>query len=218
MIIFLPLLLRLGFWQLERAQEKQQLLHIYQQQSELPVKKFNPQQKRQSTDYQPVEMTGFYDESRYWLLDNKPRNSKVGYEVVMPFEVGGYWVLVNRGWVLAPRLRDQLPQIDTPANIVTITGYFYSPSKNAVLNDIQSDWIEPWPKRVLQLDHLAISESLEGEHYPLVLRIDEESAGAFTTQWPVINTLPEKHQGYAVQWFSMALVLVGLYLWALFRE
>ena len=49
-------------------------------------------------------------------------------------------------------------------------------------------------------------------------RIDEDNAGSYITQWPVINTQPAKHQGYAVQWFAMSIALVLLYAWLLFKE
>jgi cytochrome oxidase assembly protein ShyY1 len=217
-LLFLPLLLRLGFWQLERAEEKQQLLTVYQQQRELPVKKFNARHPQNISHYQTVELVGEYEKNRYWLLDNMPRNGKVGYEIVMPLKVGEHWVLVNRGWVLAPRLRAELPMIETPTGSVTIEGYFYQASKNAIFNNIESDLKQDWPKRVLQLDDSHIQAALGGKVYPQMLRIDEESEGALMTQWPVINTLPEKHQGYAVQWFAMALALVCLYAWVLLKE
>jgi cytochrome oxidase assembly protein ShyY1 len=217
-LLFLPLLLRLGFWQMERAEEKQQLLTVYQQQRELPVKKFNANNSEEIRHYQTVALTGEYQKNRYWLLDNMPRNGKVGYEIVMPLKVGQYWVLVNRGWMLAPRLRSELPMVETPGGQVSIEGYFYQASKNAIFNNTESDLKQDWPKRVLQLDYTDMNEVLDGPVYPQVLRIHEDSEGALITQWPVINTLPEKHQGYAVQWFAMALALVCLYAWVLLKE
>ncbi len=220
-VLFLPLLLRLGFWQLERAEQKRQLASVYQYQQSLPAIPFISDDKHsKDINYRPLILTGTYDNNRYWLIDNIPRNGEVGYEVVMPFNVKGQWVLVNRGWVAAPLLRDQLPVIPALENSRTITGYFYSPSKNAVINSGASDWVEPWPQRVLHLDLDVIEQSLEGSLpvYSKVFRINEESPSAFITDWPVMNTLPEKHHGYAVQWFAMSLALLLLYLWALFKK
>ena len=38
---------------------------------------------------------------------------------------------------------------------------------------------------------------------------------AYQADWPLISTGmgPEKHTAYAVQWFAMALALLGLYLY-----
>lgn len=215
----MPLLLRLGFWQLERAEEKQQLLSVYQQQRKLPARKLEiVEASQQLSDYQSHIISGQYDREHYWLLDNKPRGGKVGYEVVMPLWTGQQWILVNRGWVAAPRLREQLPIIATPIEPIVIQGYFYSSSKNALLTHSESDLAQAWPKRVLQIDINTVEKALSNEFFPTILRIEADSPGALVTEWPVINTLPEKHQAYAVQWFAMAIALIFLYVWALLKK
>ncbi|NCF18346.1 MAG: SURF1 family protein, partial [Haliea sp.] len=35
--------------------------------------------------------------------------------------------------------------------------------------------------------------------------------GALAIDWKVVNVSPEKHRGYAVQWFTMAAVLTVFY-------
>ncbi len=217
-LFFLPVLLRLGFWQLERAEEKQQLLTVYQQQRELPAVPLNELPEEKRNVYRSVTMTGYYDAKQYWLLDNQPRSGKVGYEVVMPLIVGERRVLINRGWIEAAKTRDQLPKIDTPLQQVVVNGYLYPMQTNAVIKHSESDLTVDWPKRVLQLDVQAASVALQAKVDPLLLRLDDDSPSALLTEWPVINTQPEKHQGYAVQWFAMALALICLYLWLLFRD
>ena len=239
-ILFLPLLLRLGFWQLERAEEKQQLLLVYQEQKKLPAKHFNFNEPTKGPDFQTVMVRGIYDKKRYWLLDNQSRAGQAGYEVVMPLKVYSekllpekvllesdntqfkeQWLLVNRGWVAALPRREQLPNIETPDGIVSLRGNLYQSSKNAVFGQAQSDLSIAWPKRVLQLDHQSISTQLNGVVYSKQLRIDTEAPGALVTQWQIINTRPEKHQAYAVQWFAMAFalcILYGLMLRQSFKE
>jgi cytochrome oxidase assembly protein ShyY1 len=237
-LLFLPLLLRLGFWQAERAEEKQQLLAVYQQQQNLPAKNFTELANNNSdVSYRPVIITGTYDKDRYWLLDNKPRQGKVGYEVIMPLQVdtlvykelgkeaskksNSQTILVNRGWIKAPRLRSDFPLVEAPSEKVTIKGYFYIPSKNAIFRNIDnssSDLSQAWPKRVLALRTKQAKAVLATTVYPQVLRINDESPSALITEWPVINTLPEKHYGYSVQWFAMALALVCLYAWAIIKK
>ena len=34
-----------------------------------------------------------------------------------------------------------------------------------------------------------------------------------TGDWPLASIGPERHLGYAVQWFALAATLLGLYLW-----
>jgi cytochrome oxidase assembly protein ShyY1 len=49
--------------------------------------------------------------------------------------------------------------------------------------------------------------------FPYVIRLAEGAPGVFIRDWPVISTTPEKHRAYAVQWFAMAAMLLGLYLY-----
>lgn len=219
-LLFLPLLIRLGFWQLDRAEERQQLLAVYQYQQNLAVE--NIEQLPvidQELRYRPVRIVGEYDAQRYWLLDNQSRAGKVGYEIIMPLQTANAeWVLVNRGWVAAPRLRSDFPVIDTPLGVVTIEGYFSPPSKNAIFTQSLDVNDNQWPQRIIELNMTNAAEALSAAVYPQLLRINSDSAGAFVTDWPVINTSPEKHYGYAAQWFLMALALVFLYAWAIIRN
>ena len=49
--------------------------------------------------------------------------------------------------------------------------------------------------------------------YPYSVRLDADSPGALTVDWPLVNMAPEKHRAYAVQWFCMALALLLIFLW-----
>jgi cytochrome oxidase assembly protein ShyY1 len=48
--------------------------------------------------------------------------------------------------------------------------------------------------------------------YPWMVRIDPNTPAALVADWPVVNASPEKHQGYALQWFTMAAVLLVFFL------
>ena len=59
------------------------------------------------------------------LLDNKLEQGQAGYHVVTPLRLAGVdvVVLVNRGWVRAPRLRSDLPAVAAPpAGMVEVAG------------------------------------------------------------------------------------------------
>ena len=57
-----------------------------------------------------------------------------------------------------------------------------------------------------------IGDALAGSLFPYPVRIDPAQPGALSVDWQVINVSPEKHTGYAVQWFSMAAALALIYL------
>ena len=48
--------------------------------------------------------------------------------------------------------------------------------------------------------------------FPHPVRIDSGVAAALTVDWQVVNVSPEKHTGYAVQWFTMAAALFILFI------
>ena len=45
-----------------------------------------------------------------------------------------------------------------------------------------------------------------------MLRLKDNNPGGYERHWQVVNVPVHKHTGYAVQWFTMAIVLVGLYI------
>ena len=67
--------------------------------------------------------------------------------------------------------------------------------------------------------------ALDGERlFPFVVRLGESEPSAYEARWPLINAEPEKHQGYAVQWFTMAAALALIFIirssniWQLLRS
>ena len=52
----------------------------------------------------------------------------------------------------------------------------------------------------------------DAELYPWLVRIDPSEPAALTADWPVVSASPEKRQGYALQWFTMAAVLLLFFL------
>ncbi len=216
-LFFLPILLSLGFWQLDRAEQKRELLSVYQQQQTLPPLLLTDVLHSRIKPYQNVIVEGHYNNQQYWLLDNRSRQGRAGYEIIMPLWTGQQWLLVNRGWIAAPLKRDQLPTIANREQRETVLGYLHIPSENVVVKNSASDWYEQWPQRVLHINMEKVAQILDGPVFPALLRIDSENQGAFNANWPVINTRPEKHTAYAVQWFSMAFVLLLLYGWVMVK-
>ena len=222
-LLFLPLLVGLGLWQLARAEEKQALLSSYQQlqtKSSVDLDYLTPEQW---TDYLPVYLQGTFNRENYWLLDNRSRNGYTGYEVVAPFVTDQYVVLINIGWVRSSPERSRLPVIDLPAGSTKVAGHLYTPQKNALMNTSESDLLIEWPKRVLQIDWDTVVRDLgfssEGKILATKLvRIDSEDPTALVTDWSPVNINPTKHKAYALQWFAMAVALLILYSWFLYSE
>lgn len=212
---FLPLLVGLGIWQLERAGEKQSQLKQWQQQA--GSMSWPEQQASGLAVGQPVTVTGQYGEVS-WLLDNRTRDGAPGYEVLtLFFPEQGSPVVVNRGWLQAPRRRDQLPEISRPTGTLRVEGRLSEFPEPPVLKTVPSE-DGGWPKRTQSLSHaqaLDIQNNVAG----LVLRLSgTEQPGAYRADWAPDRMGPQTHYGYALQWFSLAVALVILTLVASYRK
>lgn len=213
--VFLPVLVSLGIWQLNRAGEKQLLLDQWQQEA---VSLDWPELvARGPEDGRPVTLTGLYGK-RSWLLDNRTRDGVPGYEVLTVFRpLSGPPVMVNRGWVRAPRTRDQLPAVEPPAGVVTLEGRISDYPVPPVLDD-QAAAAGPWPRRVQSLPaELARTEipELPGK---IVRLSGNRQPGAYRADWAPDLMGPQTHYGYATQWFALAVVLTILTIVASYRK
>ncbi|MDX1456489.1 MAG: SURF1 family protein [Marinobacter sp.] len=212
--LFLPVLLGLGIWQLERAGEKERQLQQWQQQAtELSWQQLWQQVPEPG---QPVVLKGQFT-GFSWLLDNRTRDGVAGYEVMTLFEAeDGPSVVVNRGWLRAPARRETLPAFPTPLGIVQIRGRLAMFPQPPVL-DTQPP-AGNWPRRVQALTAEQAGEA-GPSLAPLVLRLaGGDQPGAFRADWQPDRMGPQTHYGYALQWFSLALALVILTVVASYRR
>ena len=215
-IILFPTLISLGFWQLDRAHEKEQLLKSHQlkvNQNPLPIEQLNSLDS-DSMRYQQVKLSGKFLPEKQILIDNQIYRGKFGYEVITPLKLAtNEVVLVSRGWVSGDLDRSKLPKIETPDVSLNLLGEIYvAPGKPMLLGEylIQQNW----PIRVPYIDIEKLKPLFAEPLFPFLVRLHEDQPSFFEKHWVVINIQPEKHIGYAVQWFVMAATLVLLYLLA----
>ncbi|WP_152205857.1 SURF1 family protein [Marinobacter changyiensis] len=213
--VFLPLLLALGAWQLDRASEKQALLEQWQQQSE--TLSWSNQLDKGLESGQPVELVGRYSEQFHWLLDNRTRDGVPGYEVLSVFyPEQGAPVVVNRGWVRGERQRGETPVFTTPEGLVSIRGRISPYPEPPVLADSSPESI--WPRRIQTLSP-EDARQIDGEMAEHLVRLDgRQQPGGFAADWAPDLMGPQTHYGYAVQWFSLALALIVLTVIASYRK
>lgn len=213
--LFLPLTVSLGFWQLQRADEKQALLSEYRAReaaAPVSVDEIEPGGEHQ---YRPATVSGHFINGRTLLLENRIRDGKPGYEVLTPLEYGPEKPLlwVNRGWVAGSYNRDELPDVPAVRGEVTLRGHLYR-AVGKPFTAGEEVWRSQWPQVFQNFDPELLASRLERPLFPYTLRLDQDSTAALQTGWEIVNVMPEKHTGYAVQWFAMATALVILSLFA----
>jgi cytochrome oxidase assembly protein ShyY1 len=216
-LVLLPVLISLGCWQLGRGEEKRVMLAHYAERRAAPPMTAELLPATSDLAYRRVQLRGSFDAEHSLLLDNSTREGKAGVELIQPFhdQASGLWLMVNRGWLPWPDRRTP-PVFDTPAQPLNLDAWVYvSPGATFQLHpDAQSG---NWPKLVTAINPVKVWPELNREGFAHELRLDTGPA-AYRTDWPVVAMGPEKHLGYAVQWFAMATALVGLYLYLSFSQ
>lgn len=211
-LALLPGLIALGCWQLGRAEEKRALLASYaERQLEAPVATGQLQQDEDNA-YRRVHLYGRFDAEHSLLLDNRMRDGQAGVELLQPFhdQANGLWLLVNRGWLPWPDRRAPV-RFTTPDSPLALEASVYvAPGSTFQLHPDPVDG--QWPHLLTAVDPQQLWQQLGREGFNHELRL-ESGPASYRLDWPVVAMGPEKHQGYAVQWFALASALVLLYLY-----
>jgi surfeit locus 1 family protein len=212
------LCVRLGIWQLHRADYKDELLRRYAAAASAPWQDFdaiagNPPENA----YPRVRVQGRYLTDRIYLLDNPNHDDIGGVEVFVPFETRDRdrLLLVDLGF-LRGNGTDQTPQLPPlSADSVTLQGlYEPPPGKGFEMGGNALTQQTHWPKTTIYLDMQQVAIDLGRALYPRTLALDADPAAIYTR----VHTLdlssmpPARHRAYAFQWFTFALAAVVIFL------
>jgi len=213
----------LGAWQLRRMHEKQAMLDAAQRALERreaqPLSAAGDAARSRAYDWAAGE--GVFAETPAVLLDNQQHAGRSGvraYRVFQPVSRGANPLLVELGW-LPLRGDRRMPQVPRPPGRQHLEGLLAPPPAHGIA-------IAPAAK---QPDGTLLATSLEASTLqqalgqaqlaPRVLRLDPANPLGFERDLDVLpNTIPpERHLGYAVQWFALALAVLVTALVLSFR-
>jgi len=226
----------LGRWQLHRAAEKQQMLDVVT--ATLSRKQATPLAAAADADsagYAWASGRGHFLDVPALLLDNQRRGDAVGVRVFGVFKPDqGRALLVDLGWLPVPGNR-QLPTTRLPAGEQTLVGLLAPPPSTGlplgpafVITDEQARAVaqgtaaqaqdRPW--LLTRVDLAALAAGLQIPLAPRVLRLDPALPLGYARDMDVLpNTVPpERHRGYALQWFGLALATIVITLFLGFRR
>jgi surfeit locus 1 family protein len=206
--------LSMGFWQMSRADAKEQMQASVEQRGLLDkldagVLLANAPLETVLNRY--IAVRGRWLSDQMVFLDNRQMSGRVGFLVLTPlqFEGRAEAVLVQRGW--APRNfvdRAQLPRIDTPAGVVEVSGRIVAqPSKLYELGRSEAGPI----RQNLDLARFGMEIKV-----PLLAASIQQTGAAddgLLRDWPAPSAGSEKNYGYAFQWFGLSALLAILYVW-----
>lgn len=202
----------LGFWQLGRAEFKRELLADLNRAGAADARSVESVGELETLErFRSVEITGSYDARRQIMLDNRIVDGRAGVEVFTALHVGDGAVLVNRGWLPMPPDRSRLPAAPAPDGEVTVHGLVSPPPAVGIqLGDIRQPESWPWLTPYLRLE--AAEHALGASLGRRVILLSPNEPGGFLREWTPASMTPERHVGYAVQWFALAAAVAVVWL------
>ncbi|RXS43276.1 SURF1 family protein [Idiomarina sp. 29L] len=221
-LLAIGVLVKLGFWQLDRAEEKQQLFDDYesQQTSEAKplssIKDLNEDQHR----FTYVSVSGQFQPTPVLLLDNKILDSTVGYNVLGFFQPDSPELpvqLVNLGWLPAPTFRSDIPEVELPKGKLTLTAYVYFPSQNELTRNAFEYATDNDSVRIQEAAPKALAREFNATISSHLLLLETPENIGWQRDWEPQVMKPEKHYGYATQWFSLAVACLVIFVIAVIK-
>lgn len=209
---------RLGFWQLQRAAQKTELRAEMEQRRQLAavgnLELAGTPAAAELQHYRPARLRGRWATEATIYLENRQNKGRPGFFVVTPLRLEGRSeaVAVQRGWVQRNfEERTALPPLRTPPGPVEVEGIIAPPPSR--LYDFSPAASGPIRQ------NLDLAAYARESHLPLLPLSVLQSASPSTSgdgllrDWPVPTLDVDHHYGYALQWFSLSALIVGLYVW-----
>ena len=207
-------LLSLGFWQLDRADEKRGIEASIKKANTGSVELIMEEESIQNKEYYEVRLKGKYLSDKQFVYDNQIVNQVVGYYVLTPFSLEGESkaIMINRGFIPWNGFREILADIVVGQDAREIKVVISKPVKRMELNSyeglIYGNWgEEQFPVLIQSVDLPEMAEVASVELSRVIGLLDPSASDGFVREWKPYTGSIEKHIGYAVQWFLMALVL-----------
>lgn len=208
----LIVLVGLGGWQLQRLQWKLDLTQTIDQQIALPPVPFpSGSFDPDAWQYRRLEVNGqFHHDKELYMFGHSSRGEP-GYLVITPLQrEDGSFILFNRGWV-PPERRDPATRPDGQiAGTVTLEGLGRKPwPQHSFVADNEPDaniWFFG------DLDAMAAKWGIT-DYAPMFMEAD---AAPNPGGWPLggqsKTKLRNDHLSYALTWFALAIILIGVYI------
>ena len=223
-IIFMLLLLWLGYWQLDRAEQKTQLFSAFASGDTEAMRLEDALEKAQAR-YQRVKIRGRFVQDKQYLIDNMVHKGQVGLHVLTPFNTeAGKLILVNRGWISLASKHGPLTDLENLLDYSTATQSLSGRLDKMLRPGLLLDTEIPdsvYPKTVQFPTFEQLSADLKQPIVQWQVLLDDQPANStvkgYVRDWSPHEMGPERHLGYALQWFALALTLTIIFLVLSFR-
>ena len=207
----------LGWWQVGRAREKQAMIESFQRGSQSSVQLEGNATVDGLPRYQDVRAEGRYDPAHQILIDNMPsQTGQPGFRVLTPLRREGSdrLLLVDRGWVPLGATRQDLPTVIVATDVRAVSGRLDTlPAPGVRVGDAGVAGDTSWP-RVLNFPRQPdLEQTLGAKVEARIVLLDPSAPDGYERAWrPAMQYGPERHLGYAIQWFAFALIAFVIFI------
>jgi surfeit locus 1 family protein len=223
-ILLMGLFVKLGFWQLHKAQYKQHIEETYQVSLHKDTRLLRDfMDAPEQLEFQKVMIDGRYETKFQFLVDNVVENGRAGFYVITPFKIANSerYVLVNRGWIAGKDRHYEIPSFSTSNVLTKIEGMVWIPSnkiftlENASTYKNATHWEMVWQN----LDMKRFKEIAPIKVLSIIIKLDPKQAqDGFVRNWQLPQSRIMTNLSYAYQWFGFAIASALLFLYTSIKK
>ena len=206
-VVVIAATVSLGNWQYGRANAKAALqAQAAAARAQPPVTVRSLRDIDPAMRYRQVEANGaFVPDLQVWI-DNRTYKRQVGYYVLTPLRLAdGSHVIVNRGWIAAPKIRDSIPPAVPPDGPMRVVGALNTPPPSFLALGEKKPSGRVWQN--FDIDEYARIHRIDVA--PLVIEQRSTPADGLVRDWPVPLFGRDTNISYMWQWWSFgALALI----------
>jgi surfeit locus 1 family protein len=208
-------LIRLGFWQLDRLDWRREFNARVTNQLNAPLLDLNASQPADQLfdmEYRSATVTGNYDFSQEVLLRNQVWDNRLGFHVLTPLKIAGtsWYVLIDRGWIPYEDAASRSKYAE-PGN-VTVQGMIRRGQEKPDFGGVTDPTLAPGQTHldawnVVNLPRITAQSELK--LLPAYIIQSPESAWTALPyrSLPPVEISEGSHLSYAIQWFTFAAIL-----------
>ena len=218
-IIFFIFFIKLGFWQLDRADQKKTInMAFVERQNQPPIQlnKETIQMPIKDIIWHRVSMSGEFLNDKNIILDNQIVQEKAGFLIYTPFKIldSNKIILINRGWYPLSKSRNDVPNIPPIKEIQTIEGEISKmPSPGISLGKVITEKLDESSFRLQKMEYQVLSSLISKDLMSYVVKLKKpifDKTYVLDSSMPVPDS--DKNYGYAFQWFAMAFTLFIIFI------
>lgn len=213
-IVTLILMVKLGFWQFDRASQKDRLQAVQIENQQLsPCSEracLNEFATLEGQRGRRVELDSVELDQTVVLLDNQVRNGRPGYVIAQ--RISDSRAVLLRGWIAAPALRDDailVPQ--RPAQPLRAMQTTVPSTGVSLRAPPLPEAIAPGVYRAQRLADADLAAVFGATGPWGFVQETGEVGDGLDRHWLEPKSGADRHRAYAVQWFTMAAVLAALH-------